>query len=55
MRKVKLIEETEREVFEDRVQYFLGDNRVDIVEVHYAVTDAKYTVLFIYQSPSSEC
>jgi len=54
MRKVKIIEEKIREVFESRVEYFLGDSEVDIVEIKYAITDDKYTVLFIYRSPSSE-
>ncbi len=54
MRKVKIIEEEVREVFESRVEYFLGDSSVDIVEMKYGITDNKYTVLFIYRMPSSE-
>lgn len=54
MRKVKLIEESVREVFESRVEYFLGDSQVDIVQMQYAVTESKYSVLFIYRTPSSE-
>lgn len=54
MRKVKIIEEKIREVFESRVEYFLGDSEVDIVEMKYAITEDKYTVLFVYRSPSSE-
>lgn len=54
MRKVKIIEETVREVFESKIEYFLGDSTVDIVDIKYSVTDTKYTALFIYRRPSSE-
>lgn len=54
MRKIMIIEETIKEVFESKVEYFLGDSQVDIVEFKYAVTDTKYSALFIYRRPSSE-
>ena len=45
MRKVMIIEETIKEVFESKVEYFLGDSQVDIVEFKYAITDSKYSAL----------
>ncbi len=54
MRNVKIIEESVREIFESKIEYFLGDSEVDIVEMKYAMTDSKYSVLFIYRTPSSE-
>lgn len=54
MRKVKIIEEERKEVFEQAVEYFLGDSQVDIVDFKYSVTDTKYSALFIYRRPSSE-
>lgn len=53
MRKVAVIEEKTRELFEGKLEYHLGDNTIEIVDIKYAVTDEKYTALIIYRLPSS--
>lgn len=53
MRKVTIIEEEIREIFEQKLEYALSDNEMEIVELKYGVSDTKYTALIIYRKPAS--
>lgn len=47
MRKVMIIEEKVKEVFESKIEYFLGDSQVDIVDFKTVFSSSKGALDFL--------